>query len=47
MNTIKNILTTVPPTALFFAGFAGVVSLGLFKLYGMLQAAGLGETVGQ
>tara|TARA_R110000851_G_scaffold268071_2_gene420705 strand:+ start:36155 stop:36298 length:144 start_codon:yes stop_codon:yes gene_type:complete len=40
-NIARNVLTLVPPTALFLIGFVGAMSFGLVKLYGMLQAAGL------
>ena len=41
--TIKSILSSLPPYCLFLLGLGSVVSFGLVKLYGMLQAAGLGQ----
>ena len=40
---MQAILKAIPPYALFLLGLASVLTLGLVKLYGMLQAAGLGQ----
>ena len=41
-NIARNILTTVPPTALFLIAFIGSMSFGLIKLAAMLKAHGVG-----
>lgn len=43
METLQNTLRAVPPFALFLLGFGAVVAFGLVRLYGMLQAAGMGS----
>lgn len=40
---MQNTLRAVPTYVLFIAGFGAVIGLGLIKLYGMLQSAGLGQ----
>lgn len=42
-HPMQAILKAIPPYALFLLGLASVLTLGLVKLYGMLQAAGLGQ----
>lgn len=37
--TMKDIISSVPPSILFLAGFVSVVSIGAFRLAAMLQAA--------
>ncbi len=39
MSTLRNTLASIPPYALFLAGFGAVVAFGLVRLHGMLQSA--------